>query len=323
MSTAIQDMKIGKRITEFFVCAGKMVKVDRNDNKFLDLRLSNASGKVIAKMWDVSDSVANGFDKHDIVKVQAVINAAYKGDGVELKLENIRRANADDEINLDELLPVSPRPLAEMEEEFAGIRESITDVHLSGLLDEIFTTDTDYDAFLEAPAAKGMHHNYLHGLLEHTIAVCRVTDSLAQIYPEINRDLLLTGAILHDIGKIVEFDYTTAIDYSDQGRLLGHIVLGERIIAKAIRNINSREDDSFPKELELQLLHLILAHHGELEYGSPQLPQTIEAFFLHHADNIDAKANVFAKKRAETKEKWSEYDRVLGRFLYLRSDGEE
>jgi len=311
MKTMVRELKPGEDIAEYFICARKSVRSARNGSTYLALKLTDASGGIEARMWDVDEGVIQSFDKDDIVRVEgAVTSDDY---GTQLKVTGIRRAGADDDYDLENLLPSSPRPLGEMEEELAVIRESITNPHLTALLDEIFATDVNYRSFCEAPAAKGVHHNYIHGLLEHTLGVCRISDSLAGLYAEINRDLLLAGAILHDIGKTVEFKYTTAIDYSDPGRLLGHIVLGERIIAKAVRNL-----ESFPKELELQLLHLVLAHHGELEYGSPQVPQTLEAFFLHHADNIDARANVFMKKRAETEEDWSDFDRVLSRFLYLK-----
>lgn len=313
MSTALSELTIGQEITDFFVCANKIAKVDRNDRKFLDLRLANANGKIIAKMWDVSDETIESFDNHDIVKVQAVVNPGFQGGDHELKVKQIRRANAEDEIDMTALLAASPRDLEEMRAELATVRASIYNRDLAALLDSIFDDDTRYRSFCEAPAAKGVHHNYLHGLLEHTVAVCEISSAIADQYPEINRDLLVTGAILHDIGKIDEFNYSTAIDYSDRGRLLGHIVLGERIVTAAISKL-----DSFPGELELQLLHLILAHHGELEYGSPQPAQTLEAFVLHHADNIDAKANVFARKRADTDDDWSGYDRVFNRFFYLK-----
>ncbi len=311
MKTMVKQMEVGQKITGFFVCTSKIVKVDRNGNRYMDLRLSDASGVIGAKMWDVNDADIERFAGHDIVKVQAVVNSGFRG-APELKVEQIRRATAEDDFELEALLPVSPRDPAEMEAELAALRGTISNPFLAVLLDEILTGEM-YRAFCEAPAAKGFHHNYIHGLLEHSLSVGRVADAISSQYEDVNRDLLVTGAILHDIGKTMEFDYTTAIDYSDAGRLLGHIVLGERIVADAIGRL-----EDFPAELKLQLLHLILSHHGEKEYGSPVRPKTPEAFILNHADDIDAKANVFAKKRAGTDEPWTEFNRVLDRFLYLR-----
>lgn len=311
MKTMVKQMEPSKSVTGYFVCAKKLVKVDRNGKTYLDLRLSDASGIIGAKMWDAREDIVDSFSAHDIVAAKGVVTTNYFGDN-ELKLEQIRRLRDDEEVDLAELLPASARDLAEMEAEFAAIRGSIANSDLSGLLDEIFS-DEMYRAFCQAPAAKGFHHNYIHGLLEHSVSVCRVADAIAGQYPDVNRDLLVTGAILHDIGKTAEFNYTTAIDYSDSGRLLGHIVLGEKIVADAIGQL-----ELFPDELALQLLHLILSHHGEKEYGSPIRPKTPEAFILNHADDIDAKANVFDRKRAESDEPWSEFNRPLDRFLYLR-----
>jgi 3'-5' exoribonuclease len=311
MNTMVNQLEVGKKITGFYVCARKIVKVDRNSNRYIDLRLSDSSGAINGKMWDVNDSDIERFNGHDIVKVQAVVSSGFRGDP-ELKVERIRAVGPEDEYKLEDLLPVSPRDPAEMEAELAAIRGSITNTYLAVLLDEIFTDDM-YKAYCEAPAAKGIHHNYIHGLLEHSLSVSRVADAIAGQYEEVNRGLLVTGALLHDIGKTVEFDYTTAIDYSDSGRLLGHIVLGEKIVADAIARL-----EAFPEETALQLLHLILSHHGEKEYGSPIRPKTPEAFILNHADDIDAKANIFQRKRAESDEPWSEFNRPLDRFLYLR-----
>lgn len=309
----LKELEIGDKITDFFVCSNKSVRVDRNGNKFLSLRLSDASGNIGAVMWDVADSIIDSFSQGDIVRVQGIVTSDNRGQ-TQLKLDRLRTATEEDEFDLSSLLPASQRSVEEMEAELAEIRASIGNPDLAALLDLLFDDPVMYRAFCDSPAAKGFHHNYIHGLLEHSLSVCRVADAAGAQYPgEVNRDLLVTGALLHDIGKTAEFEYTTAIDYSDSGRLLGHIVLGEKMVADAIHRM-----EAFPRELELQLLHLILAHHGEYEYGSPRRPKTLEAFILNHADDIDAKANVIMRIRTETGEPWSEYNRVLERFLYLR-----
>lgn len=316
MKTMLKQLVPGEKITDFYVCSSKAVKVDRNGNRYMDLRLSDASGRIGAKMWDVGDADIERFAGHDIVKVQGVVTSDLRGNP-EIKIERIRAAGPDDDIDLATLLPASPRDCATMEAELAQVRQGIANPDLSALLDEIFSDEILYRQFCEAPAAKGFHHNYVHGLLEHTVSVCRVAAAIAEQYPDdLNRDLLVSAAILHDIGKIAEFDYTTAIDYSDQGRLLGHIIIGEKIVSDAIGRL-----ESFPDELRLQMLHLIVAHHGEKEYGSPVRPKTLEGFILNHADDIDAKANVFVRLHAEaidSGEAWSQFNRVLDRFLYLR-----
>lgn len=321
MKTMLKEVSLGDKLTEFFVCSIKNVRVDKNGNKFLQLRLTDASGNIGAVMWDVSDSIVDSFSQGQVVKLQGVVTSDHRSQP-QIKLEKIRAAEEGDDFDLAELLPASARNLEEMEAELAEIRRSITNPNLTALLDEIFSDPLRYRAFCEAPAAKAVHHNYIHGLLEHTVSVCRVADAIAGKYPgDVDRDLLVTAAILHDIGKITEFNYTTAIDYSDQGRLLGHIVLGERMASDSIGRLGS-----FPEELRLQLLHLILSHHGEKEYGSPIRPKTLEGFVLNHADDIDAKANIFMRLHAEAAnsgEAWSDFNRPLDRFLYLRKTGED
>lgn len=312
MKTLFSQLEENQSIDDIFICAGKTVREDKNGNKFLLLRLMNASGTISAVKWRADEALAEAFDQGQIVKATGTVKMSNYRKALEIDIQDICPVTDTSEIDLAGLLPCSPRDLGEMESELAAIREGITNTYLAVLLDEIFTDDL-YRAFCEAPAAKGFHHNYIHGLLEHSVSVCHVAAAIAEQYPELNRDLLVTGAILHDIGKTIEFDYTTAIDYSDPGRLLGHIVLGEKIVADAISRL-----EAFPEELALQLLHLILSHHGEKEYGSPIRPKTPEAFILNHADNIDAKANVFQQKRAASAEPWSEFNRPLDRFLYLR-----
>ncbi len=315
MKTMIKQLSAGEEVVDFFVCSRKAVKVDRRGNTYLDLRLSDASGQIPAKKWDASPAEVEAFSAHDVIKVKAVVTSDDYGK--QLKLEKIRMAGPGDEVDLASLLPTSSRSLPEMEAELKEIRAAIGNASLTALLDEVFADPDMYRAFCDSPAAKGFHHNYIHGLLEHSISVSRVAGAIAGQYgADVNRDLLLAGAILHDIGKTTEFEYEAVIDYSDSGRLLGHIVLGERIVSAALGRLQS-----FPEELGLQLQHLILSHHGEREYGSPIRPKTLEAFILHHADDIDAKANVFQRLReekAETGEAWSEYNRVLERFLYLK-----
>ncbi|MDO8736676.1 MAG: HD domain-containing protein [Thermoleophilia bacterium] len=312
MKTMFQQLEENQSIDDIFICAGKTVREDKNGNKFLLLRLMNSSGTISAVKWRADEALAEAFNQGQIVKATGTVKMSNYRKALEIDIKDICPVAETDEIDLADLLPSSPRDLGEMESELAAIRAGITNTYLAVLLDEIFT-DSMYRAYCQAPAAKGFHHNYIHGLLEHSVSVCRVAGAIADQYPEVNRDLLVTGAILHDIGKTVEFDYTTAIDYSDSGRLLGHIVLGEKMVADAIARL-----EAFPEELALQLQHMILSHHGEKEYGSPIRPKTPEAFLLNHADDIDAKANVFQKKRAESDEPWSEFNRPLDRFLYLR-----
>lgn len=312
MNTTVEKPVENQKIENYYICANKVVREDKNGNKFLLLRLMNTNGIIGAVKWRVDDALAESFEQGQVVKATGRVKKSSYRDQLEIELDSIIPVTDASEIDPASLQPASPRDTGEMEAELDAIRGSITNTYLVVLLDEIFSAEM-FHAYCQAPAAKGIHHNYIHGLLEHSLSVSRVADAIAGQYPDINRDLLVTAAILHDIGKTVEFDYATAIDYSDQGRLLGHIVLGEKIVDDAIGQL-----EAFPQELKLQLLHLILSHHGEKEYGSPIRPKTPEAFILNHADDIDAKANIFERKRADSDEAWSEFNRPLDRFLYLR-----
>jgi 3'-5' exoribonuclease len=309
------------KIQDLFICADKSVRSDKNSNKYLVLKLVNAQGVIHGKKWRVDDDLIDTFAAQDCVRVDATVKE-YQGK-LELDINNIQVV-PEDEVDVTALLPVSPKDPAAMQESLAKVIDSITNPHLRALLDELFQDAATRDSYYQAPAAKGVHHNYIHGLLEHSLAVCRVVDAIASQYEgDVNRDLLVTAALLHDLGKVVEFNYTRAIDYSDQGRLLGHIVLGEKMVSDTIDRLNQDPDagEPFPEDLQLQLLHLVVSHHGERAFGSPVEPQTLEAFILNYADNIDAKVNVFTKlrlKATDDDEPWSDYNRLLDRFLYLR-----
>lgn len=323
METMTNQTKAGDRITDMYICAGKDVRTDKNGNKYMILRLVNAQGVIQGKKWRVEEDLIETFDAQDCLRVSATVKE-YQG-RLELELDSIQPV-PDEEVDIKALLPVRPGKVLELEplqEGLAKVQDSVTNTHLSALLHELFNDEKLYEDFCNAPAAKGVHHNYLHGLLEHSLAVCRIADAIAGQYEDqVSRDLLVTAALLHDIGKVAEFDFSRAIEYSDQGRLLGHIILGEKMVSDAIDRLG-QSGTEFPEKLRLQLLHLVVSHHGEREFGSPVEPHTLEGFILNHADNIDAKANIFAKKRAESEGRWSDYDRVLGRFLYLRSEEEE
>ncbi|MEA3459118.1 MAG: HD domain-containing protein, partial [Chloroflexota bacterium] len=187
------------------------------------------------------------------------------------------------------------------------------------LLDKFFDDEEFVKKFCRAPCARRIHHAYLGGLLEHVTEVIVLCQAVLGLFPQIDRDLLLTGAILHDVGKIREFVYQTEIDYSDEGRLWGHMVIGDRLISERVAQI-----PDFPPELAMRLRHMVLSHHGRHEWGSPRRPKTLEACALHYIDNLDAQVNRFAQIIAARRDKtkpWTEYDTLLKRYLYAGKEG--
>jgi len=228
-------------------------------------------------------------------------------------VNNIRKA-ADDEYDLADFIPKSTKDIGELTEQFFDYIDSIDDEYLKQLLHSIFDDKEFFGLFCRCPAAKNWHHNYVGGLLEHTVSVTRICDFAAHMYP-VQRDLLITGAMMHDAGKVYEYNMKTAIDFTTIGRLIGHICLGDEIVCTHAKLINR-----FPDNTLMKLRHLILAHHGEYEKASARLPQTLEAIVLHYADNLDAQT-VGVKQLVEGAVKsdaeWSEYDKLNNRYFYL------
>jgi 3'-5' exoribonuclease len=216
-----------------------------------------------------------------------------------------------------DLLPSSERDPEELLAQVQGYIEQIDNPHLRALVDHFYTDPNFLDQFRQAPAAQRVHHAYLGGLLEHTVEVLVVCKTVLGLYPQIDASLLLAGALLHDIGKLREYTWDLEIDYSDEGRLVGHVVMTDEMVSTALQSL-----PDFPEELALRLRHMLLSHHGRYEWGSPRRPMTLEAITLHHVEDLDAQVNRFQLllQGRPTGELWTPYDRLLGRPLYAGSD---
>jgi 3'-5' exoribonuclease len=268
-----------RAITGFFAVASKQVRTGRDGGRYLALILNDRTGQIDGRMWEIED--AGEFDAGDVVKVRGEVSRF--NERLQIKVEKIRRATAD-EYELADFVVQSSRDIGEMWAELQGWVASLRDPDLKALL-EAFLSDAEIArALKEAPAAKGLHHAWIGGLLEHILSLMGMAELAAQHYPEANRDLLLTGVVLHDIGKLRELSWGTSFDYTLEGQLLGHITIGIGMIEQKIAGI-----PNFPAAKRLLVEHLVLSHHGEYEYGSPKLPMTAEAILLHYLDNLDAK----------------------------------
>jgi 3'-5' exoribonuclease len=266
---------------------------------------------------NVEESYAEA-ETGDIVKVKGM-TVTYR-EGLEIKVEKLRKAK-EGEGDPQDFLPKSEIDLGLLFENFVKKTEKVKNEHLKKLLRAILDDEKLTRKLKIAPAAKLWHHSYLGGLLEHTLKVAELCEKAAELYDLVDKDLLLTGALLHDIGKIYTYSIAGYVDYTDEGRLLGHIVSGDELVYQKIKKI-----EGFPENLALELRHLILSHQGELEMASPVVPQTIEAIILHYADEMDAKAGAFSeiiKREAlqgKTGKKWSDWIPLIRRYIYL---GEE
>ncbi|HEX4308830.1 MAG TPA: HD domain-containing protein [Acidobacteriaceae bacterium] len=268
-----------REITGFFSAALKQVRTGRDGGRYLALTLADRTGQIDGRMWEIDD--AGEFDAGDVVKVLGEV--CRFNERLQIKVKKIRRAAAG-EFDLGDFVSQSKRDLDEMWTELLGRVASFHDADLKALLAAFLADAQIAEQLKHAPAARGLHHAWIGGLLEHILSLMAMGELAAQHYPEVNRDLLMTGVVLHDIGKLRELSWGTSFDYTLEGQLLGHITIGIGMIEAKIAAI-----PNFPPAKRLLVEHLVLSHHGEYEFGSPKLPMTAEAILLHYLDNLDAK----------------------------------
>lgn len=272
-------LRENQTITGYFAAGFKQVRSTKDGSHYFALTLSDRSGQIEARMWETDG--AGDFDAGDVVKVQGEV--CRYNEKLQIKVRKIRRA-VPGEFVLGDFVPQSERDLDAMGTELEQWVASFTDPDLKALLQAFLADPAIASALREAPAAKGLHHAWIGGLLEHILSLMGICDLAAHHYPHINRDLLLTGVVLHDIGKLRELSWGTSFDYTMEGQLLGHISIGLGMIDEKIAAI-----PGFPPAKRLLVQHLVLSHHGKYEYGSPKLPMTPEAIMLHYLDDLDAK----------------------------------
>ena len=296
----------------FFLCSQKDLRPTKNGGSYLSLMLQDATGEIAGKVFDGADSLNTQFNKGDFVKIQARGNVFKQQ--VELVIENVRRVNATkdavDGFREEDCIPSSPRPLTEMWQELQGRIAAVKRPELRALLERIVATHGDRLRIW--PAAVTVHHAYRGGLLEHLLKIMEVGTFLADAY-HVDRDMIVAGAVLHDLGKTEELTYEGATGYSIAGNLVGHIAIGLGMLRDAIR-----EDPSFPNDLRLALEHIVLSHHGARENGSPVLPLTLEAFIFATADDLDAKMFQLRKHIADDDGDgpFTQYSKRLDRVLF-------
>ena len=307
----LKNIKQGDNIASSFLVAEKNMAFSQKGSPYLTVKLKDKTGEIESKVWENAVALDQLFKKGDIIFIEG--RAANYKNSIQISITSIMKIPWD-EVESTDYLPAAKADVKEMFNELLGYVEKVNDKFLKALLNSFLQEEETASLFQRAPAAKGFHHIYLGGLLEHTLSVVRLLEKVADHYPSLNKDMLITGGILHDIGKIYEFSYNNIIDYSDEGRLIGHIVMGVEMINKKIAAIND-----FPMQSALELRHIILSHHGEFEFGSPKRPKTLEALVIHYVDDLDAKFNAFQTFMADSANNdsdWTIYNRFLERFLY-------
>jgi 3'-5' exoribonuclease len=312
----VKDLEVGNSIHSIFaVTRFALREYDRG--KFLTLRLGDNTGKVNAILWDHAEETSKQLQDGIVVEIDGKVNS-YK-DELQITLKSIHPLADCSHLNPRDFLQASPIPQETLISEFEELIAGITDPDYHALLSEFRQDERLWGKFILAPGAKLWHHPYIYGLLEHTLSVMKLCRLIAPMYPHVDSDLLIAGAVFHDMGKIDEFVFDFRIDYSTDGRLLGHTFIGTLIVERLITQL-----PSFPEEKRRLLLHLILSHHGEIE-RSPILPMTLEACLLHHIENMDAQMAALGREmnnvRSENKE-WTGFVNLIQRYLYLGENSE-
>ena len=280
-SPYVNELEPNKLITTSFLVHSKEIRQKKSGELYLSLLLADRTGELDAKMWDNVAEVIDAFDRDDFVKVKGLVQIFHNRP--QMTIHKVRRMD-DSEIDFGDYFPSSRRDQDEMWLELRGVVAGMANVHLKELLEAMLDDEEVARRYRRAPAAKHIHHAFLGGLIEHVLSLCAMARLAAQHYPFIDTDLLLTGVILHDLGKIYELNYERGFSYSNDGQLLGHIHIGLRIVSDKLRGL-----PAFPPALRTLVEHMILSHHGKLEFGSPKLPQFPEALLLHYLDDMDSK----------------------------------
>lgn len=313
-SQFLAHLQEGESVSSYFVLERAELRPFRAGGRYAEVLLADTTGQMAGRIWEQAETWLQSLQPGDVVWVEGTVERFR--DELQLNISSLRKMEKG--YTLRDLVRVSEKDVRKLYQDLLDTIATLQDEALRALLERIFQTEEIKRAFMRHPAAKGLHHGYLGGLLEHVMNIVALAESLCRQYPQLNRDLLLAGVLLHDIGKLWELEAGTRIEYTLEGRMVGHVVLGYEKVMEFLR-----ECPDFPTETKVHLGHLILSHHGELEFGSPIKPATPEAIALHHLENLDAQVQRFYDvQRMERGKEWT-YDRTKERWLYLAGGGEE
>lgn len=310
----LSTLSKGDALDHFFLVKKCELRLTKTGKEFLSLELGDKTSSSAANLWeDVPGfkSLKNSLTAGEIVKITGTLDE-YQGNP-QIKIDNIRLSNPQDNISPKDFLPKSSRDLNTMKKEFTNRMDKIVNPDLKTLIKNIFSTER-FNKYTSVPAGKMWHHSYISGLIEHTLEIIKICDLMCDIHPQINRDLLICGAMLHDFGKIEELSFEPVFEYTDKGKLLGHIVIAAMIINDEMNKIKD-----FPENLRNNLLHIILSHQGKLEYASPVVPKTLEAITLYQADELSAKVNAYKNvimNEIKPGSNWTKYISLAGTDIY-------
>lgn len=313
---SVNQLSNGEAVDEVFLVSDKQLRANRQGNLYLHLELRDKTGSVGARLWNATEGLARTFEPGDYLHVRGKTQV-FQG-ALQVILSHMEVVDGS-QLEPDDFLPQTSQNVAKLTARLREVLLGITNPHLRALA-ECFLIDEEFlRKFTTAPAGIKNHHAYHGGLLEHVVTLLNVADRIAEFYPEVDRDLLVTGIFLHDIGKVDELSYDRAFSYSDEGQLIGHLVMGVEMLRDKVERTADLTGEPFPTELLLRLKHMIVSHHGAYEFGSPKLPMTLEAVALHFLDNLDAKIHAYTREIRDDpcrESSWTPFQQNLGRRLF-------
>jgi 3'-5' exoribonuclease len=301
-------------VNQVFLASDKQLRPNRNGNLYLQMELSDRSGKIGARMWNASEASYSSFENGDYLQVEGTTQL-FQGAMIVSRLSKVDASAVQE----DDFTPLAPVEVEKLGARLGELLRTMTNPHLANLAECILIDEELMRKFYQAPAGIKNHHAYRGGLLQHIVGLMEVIARIASCYPQIDRDLLLMGALLHDIGKVDELSYERELAYTDEGQLIGHLVMAVSLLERKVQESEKLSGDPFPNETLLRLKHMIVSHHGEYEYGSPKLPMTIEAVALFCLDNLDAKIHTFQQQLRDDPNigsRWTHFNPNLGRKLF-------
>jgi 3'-5' exoribonuclease len=312
----VKQLADGDTIDDVFLVKDKQMRANRQGNLYLQVELGDRTGSISARLWNASENLFRLFDDGDFLHARGKVQL-FQG-ALQVILSHVTPIETE-KIDLIDFLPHTEQDLSKLFERLRQALLRMNNYHLRALM-ECFLMDDEFTrGFCRAPAGIRNHHAYIGGLLEHVVTMLEVAERVLPSYPELDRDLVTAGIFLHDIGKVRELRYDRNFGYSDEGQLVGHLVIGVEMLQEKVRKVKELTGDEFPTELLLRLKHMILSHHGTLEFGSPKLPMTPEAIALHHLDNLDAKIHSFTRDIREDRNQtsaWTPFNQSLQRKLF-------
>ncbi|WP_337174840.1 HD domain-containing protein [Paludisphaera sp.] len=312
----VNQLSNGDTVDEAFLVSDKQLRANRQGNLYLHLELRDRTGSVGARLWNATEELARSFEPGDYLLARGKTQI-FQG-SLQVILSHIEILDPA-RVEPEDFLPQSTQNIGRLYNRLRDVLLGMQDPHLRALV-ECFLIDEEFVAkFTAAPAGIKNHHAYQGGLLEHVVSMLNVADRILGLYPDVDRDLLLTGIFLHDVGKVAELSYDRAFAYTDEGQLVGHLVMGVEMLRDKVERTADLTGEPFPNELLLRLKHMIVSHHGALEYGSPKLPMTLEAIALHYLDNLDAKLHAFGREIRDDPSResaWTPFQQSMGRRLF-------